>query len=248
MANDSPRDIPWVSSPDPTASEGNSSVQVNFDSLSQRGRSVDRRSPSSSIRPSPSRGGPEHSLARQATANSLTTFLASQPSSQPSQGDQPPPSPEDVLRDLIDIPESTGDVIRSFLHGVKRPHNDDDDDDMADEPQPKRDKLGEELESMSGPNYSLSSIVVSSGSSPFSFLAASTPTVPTRTVPTSDAGPSTPPTRTTLPLRPPRRRPLHLTNRTDVLQDGVSMGFGPSHSGHDEAEDEDDQEGGEPSR
>lgn len=208
-----------------------------------RGRSVDRRSPSSSIRPSPSRGVPEHSLARQATANSLSTFLASQPSSQPSQGDQPPPSPEDLLRDLIDIPESTGDVIRSFLHGVKRPHNNDDDDDMADEPQPKRDKLGEELESMSGPSYLPSSIVVSSGSLAFSLLAASAPTVPT-----SDPGPSTPTTRSTLPLRPPRRRPLHSANRTDGLQGGVSGGFGPPRSGHDEAEDEDDQEDGEPSR
>ncbi|KAK4134254.1 hypothetical protein BT67DRAFT_313085 [Trichocladium antarcticum] len=96
------------------------------------------RSPS----PPPSRArGP--SLARQATANSLATFLSSQSSSQASQNDRA--TAEDLLRDLIVVTESSSNAASNPPHGVKRPH----DDDAAGEPIPKRDKLGEELDQMS---------------------------------------------------------------------------------------------------
>lgn len=84
-------------------------------------------------------------MARRATSNSLASFLSSQPSSQSSRNDQTPP--EDLLRDLIAVLEASKNAASEASHGVKRPHDDDDDGD-ADEPRAKRDKLVEELDRM----------------------------------------------------------------------------------------------------
>ncbi|KAK4039098.1 hypothetical protein C8A01DRAFT_47371 [Parachaetomium inaequale] len=231
MTNSSPRDISGLSSPDPAASEGNSSVQVNVDSLSQRGRSIGRRSRSPSARPSPSRA-PEQSLARQATANSLSSFLSSQPSSQPSQNDRPPP--EDLLRDLIEITESSSDAISGALQGVKRPH----DDETADEPLAKRDKLGEELERMFAAHPSSVLITVSSGSSAYSASAATARPTTANDAPTTT--PSDPRgTRglsNTLPIRIPRRRLPPLGNGTTMSRSGIPEASEPESSGDDDSE------------
>ncbi|KAK3318528.1 hypothetical protein B0H66DRAFT_241863 [Apodospora peruviana] len=54
--------------------------------------------------------------------------------------------PEDVLMDLITVTDLSRDLIGDSLHGLKRPR--DDRELTEEEPSPKRDRLGEELEEM----------------------------------------------------------------------------------------------------
>ncbi|KAK4109851.1 hypothetical protein N656DRAFT_800436 [Canariomyces notabilis] len=194
MANDLPKDLPRISSPDRATSEANSSTRVHLDARSNRDRSIVARYRSPSRRPSPSRI-PEQSLARQATANSLSPFYSSQSSSsQPSQNDRAPA--EDVLRDLvIAVTEPGGNSSSDVLfHGIKRPH----DDEVADEPLAKRDRLGEELDELAASHREASSTTVSPAS-PATLTWSVTVGV-----------------RTTLPVRPnTRRRRQKLVNGTE---------------------------------
>lgn len=145
--------------------------------------------------------------------------------------DQPPP--EDLLRDLIDHTEASRDV----LHGVKRPH----DNETTDEPQAKRDKLGEELERMFASHPSLVSNTVPSSSSAFTTVAAGVDNTPT-TNGTSAAGSGNQITavgsRGTLPIRASRRRLLHLGHGTDMSLNEIPEASEPttSNSGDDKSE------------
>ncbi|KAL2167133.1 hypothetical protein VTG60DRAFT_1652 [Thermothelomyces hinnuleus] len=228
MTGASPRDTSGLSSPDAAASEGHSSVQVNLDILSQRGRSIGGRSRSSSVRPSPSRG-PERSLTRQATSNSVSSFVSSQSSSQPSQGDPTPA--EDVLRGLlVESSEPASAATSAALHGVKRPH----DDETADEPLAKRDRLGEELERMFAlhPSAVPAAPVLSAGSS--TFLTSATVAHP---APANGAAATRlPPHPTavgrssagTLPIRPGRQRLPRLGNGTTISRNRIPEESEPS--------------------
>ncbi|KAL2175631.1 uncharacterized protein P884DRAFT_45421 [Thermothelomyces heterothallicus CBS 202.75] len=212
MTGASPRDMSGLSSPDAALSEGHSSVQVNLDMSSQRGRSsIGGRSRSSSVRPSPSRG-PERSLTRQATSNSASSFVSSQSSSQPSPGDPTPP--EDVLRGLVVVSSEPASAAASAaLHGVKRPH----DDETADEPLAKRDRLGEELERMSALHPSAvppapapaPAPALSAGSSAFS-----TSTTIAHPAPANGAA-------AILPIRPGRQRLPRLGNGTAISRNRI---------------------------
>ncbi|KAL2023410.1 hypothetical protein VTK56DRAFT_2767 [Thermocarpiscus australiensis] len=215
MANDLPQNIPRLPSPEPATSEGNSSIQVHLDASSNRARST--RPPSRS----PSRA-PEPSLTRRATAGSLSSFLSSQPSSQPSQTDPAPA--EDVLRDLITVTELSSNAMVDILHGMKRPH----DDEVADGPPAKRDKLGEELEEMSAscpahvpiPTPPVSSVSSASVNTPYPST--------THGAPTNDLTGQTVimGARSTLPVRTSRRQLPQLGNGTSPPQ--VSRGAHPS--------------------
>ncbi|KAK4126131.1 hypothetical protein N657DRAFT_568213 [Parathielavia appendiculata] len=229
MANGLPRGISGLPSPDPAASEGNSSVQVNLDSASNHGEGIGRRSRSPSMRRSSSRG---QSLARQATANSLSSFLSSQPSSQPSQTERAPP--EDLLRDLIDATESSSVAISGCLHGVKRPH----DDETADEPLAKRDKLGEELERMSAAHLAAVSTLVAPASSAFPAAAARPYAPPANGSPLPDHGDPTVGmgTRGRLPIRPSGRRPQHPSNGTHLSRNSIPEGHEQASHCDDESE------------
>ncbi|KAK4103603.1 hypothetical protein N658DRAFT_281147 [Parathielavia hyrcaniae] len=216
MAIGVPQSLSGLLSPDPTASEGNSSVQVNLDSASNRGGSIGLRSRSPSMRPSPSRG---QSLARQATANSLSSLISSQPSSQPSQNERAPP--EEVLRDLIDVTELSRDAILGSLRGVKRAH---DDEETADEPLAKRDKLGEELEGMSAAPLAPVSTFVATASSAFPTAtagsyppAANGSPLPGHGDPTAGGG-----ARGRLPIRPSERRHQRLSNGTGISRNPIA--------------------------
>lgn len=156
---------------------------------------------------SPSRA-PEPSLARQATANSLVTFLSSQSSSQTSQNDRAPP--EDLLRDLIAVTESSNNATSAALHGVKRPH----DGQAADEPLAKRDKLGEELDKLFASHPVHAS---SMGSSVSMVSSASVNTTYHRTTnggstPNPSESTVTPGTRNALPIRTTTLRPQPPSN------------------------------------
>jgi hypothetical protein len=167
-------------------------------------------------------------LARQATANSLSSYLSSQPSSQPSQNDQPPP--EDLLRGLIDATEPTDDAANSLLHGVKRPH----DDEATDEPLAKRDKLGEELERMSAAHPAPASIAVASGSPTLSTRTPTPSAVPINAA--TAPGPGEPTvtlgTRGRLPVR---RRPPHLSIGTPISRSAIPEGNEKTGSSDDES-------------
>jgi hypothetical protein len=233
MANDLPKDLPRISSPDRATSEANSSTRVHLDARSNRyaggpsryltdfltrtlrDRSIAARSRSPSRRPSPSRI-PEQSLARQATANSLSPFYSSQSSSsQPSQNDRAPA--EDVLRDLvIAVTEPGGNSSSDVLfHGIKRPH----DDEVADEPLAKRDRLGEELDELAASHREASSTTVSPASpATLSWVNANqarpSPHEPASSNTTDQS--VTVGVRTTLPVRPnTRRRRQKLVNGTE---------------------------------
>ncbi|KAL2133905.1 hypothetical protein VTI74DRAFT_1470 [Chaetomium olivicolor] len=209
MANDTSRDTLGLPSPDTATSEGNSSVHVNFDAWSNRGRSIDSRSHSPSRRLSPSRVR-EPSLARQATTNSLSSLLSSQGSSHRSQSDRP--AAEDVLRDLIAVTESGSNATTAALHGVKRPH----DDEASDEPCPKRDKLGEELDRMVALPPATTSLPASTAPSAGSTLQPTIyPAIADGTSRSSDwIGPTA--ARGRLPIRAPRRPLPPLGNGTAV--------------------------------
>ena len=183
------------------------------------GRSVVRRSRSPSVRrASPSRGH-EQSLTRRATPTSVSSLVSSQSSSQLPQGDRA--APEDVLRGLIEASELSDAAIRGVLHGVKRPH----DDESADEPSAKRDKLGEELERMSA---SYQSAVPTSASSAGSstFLTSVTAAHPrplangasNTGLPRPSVGGGT---SGALPIRPQGRRPPRLGNGTTMSRSGI---------------------------
>ena len=175
---------------------------------------------------SPSRA-PEPSLARQATANSLATFLSSQSS---SQNDRPPA--EDLLRDLIAVTESSSNATSNAAHGVKRPH----DDEAADEPLPKRDKLGEELDQMFASHPTHASIMEPSVSMAPS-ASANTP-YPQTTDATSTPNPSestvTLGTLNTLPIRATARRLRRLGNGTGTPHGRPSEHRGPASSSSDD--------------
>ncbi|KAK4156536.1 hypothetical protein C8A00DRAFT_12552 [Chaetomidium leptoderma] len=207
-----------------------------------RGRSIGSRSRSPSARLSPSRAR-EPSLARQATANSLSSFLSSQqPSSQPAQNDQP--DPEDMLRDLIDATQSSSDAISAALHGVKRPH----DDEATDEPLAKRDKLGEELERMSASHPTRVSNTAPFSSSEVSTLGTTTYSSTTTTngappatsgIPTANrGGPAQ------LPIRTLRRRLPHRGNGTFMSRSGIPEASEPGSSSDGESERAFDGQGG----
>ncbi|KXX77920.1 hypothetical protein MMYC01_205921 [Madurella mycetomatis] len=187
MANQLPKGIPPVSSPDAAASEANSSVQVNLDASSNRHRSPSRT--------------PEPSLARRATANSLSSFLSSQPpsqsSSQPGQSDRAPV--EDVLRDLIAVTGLRSDAVNDVLHGVKRPH----DGEAADEPVAKRDRLSEELARMAASHNRCSSPTATSTCSTTSAASNAPPAPGPHDAPVtgSVSQPVALATRSTLPVR-----------------------------------------------
>ncbi|KAL2158979.1 hypothetical protein VTH06DRAFT_3009 [Thermothelomyces fergusii] len=205
MTSASPRDASGPSSLDAAVSEGHSSVLVNLDILSRRGRSIGSRSQSSSVRPSPSRG-PEGSLTHQATSGSVSSSVSSQSSPQPSQGD--PTAPEDVLRGLLAESSEPDSAVSgaAALHGVKRPH----DEETADEPLPKRDRLGEELERMSALHPPAAPAPpLSAGSSAFLTSAAVAHPAPVRGA--ADARLPRPAavgtTAGTLPIRPGRQQP-----------------------------------------
>lgn len=177
-------------------------------------------------------------MARQATTNSLSSFLASQPASQPSsqasQGDRPPP--EDLLRDLIAATDLSSDAVRSALHGVKRPH----DDETNDEPVAKRDKLGEELEWMFSAQPTPLPASVAARSSAMSVPPAAAPvSLPHRAQASSSSGnlPVRLATQDTLPLRIPRRRPVRLPNAAVMSNGGIPDGLEPTSSSGDEKED-----------
>ncbi|KAK3307007.1 uncharacterized protein B0T15DRAFT_510329 [Chaetomium strumarium] len=219
MAKDSPRDMQRLSSPDPATSEGNSSVQVHLDSASNR------QSRSSSVRRSPSRAV-EPSLARQATANSISSLFSSPPSSQLSQSDRVPA--EDVLRDLIAATEASGDALRGVVHGVKRPR----DSEAADEPLPKRDKLTEELDRMSTSQSPRAPIAVSSESSASS-SARTSHANSANGAPTASPGDAlvTQWTPGTLAFRASRRRPPGMGNNgTATSLGGPRERAEPGHS------------------
>ncbi|KAK4235510.1 hypothetical protein C8A03DRAFT_17767 [Achaetomium macrosporum] len=231
MANDPPRDITRLSSPDPATSDGNSSVQVHFDSLSNRGRSIGIASRSSSVRPSPSRAV-ESSLARQATANSISSLFSSQSSSQPPQNDRV--LPEDLLRDLIAVTESSGNAFSGVVHGVKRPR----DGEATDEPLPKRDKLTEELDRMVMSQPAQAPITVSSGSSALSASATAAQAPPANGAPTSGPGnPVVAPwTRGTLAIRTPRRPPPGMGNGAAMPLGSLQETLEPGHPADDESD------------
>ncbi|KAL2153274.1 hypothetical protein VTH82DRAFT_4429 [Thermothelomyces myriococcoides] len=222
MTGTSPRDKSGLSSPDAAASEGQSSVQVNIDIWSQRGRSISR---SSSVHPSPSRGR-EGSLTRQAPSSSVSPFGSSHSSSQPLQGDQP--APEDVLRDLV------AESSEPALHGVKRPH----DDETTDEPSAKRDKLGEELERMSSAQHPLAvpAPSLAAGSAAFSFTSAPVghpaPTddgpADTRLLHSTDVGWTS--SSGTLPIRSGRHHLPRLGNGTPISRNGMPEELEPLSS------------------
>ncbi|KAK4251557.1 hypothetical protein C7999DRAFT_27974 [Corynascus novoguineensis] len=137
----------------------------------------------------------------------------------PPQGERAPP--EDVLRGLIEANELSDAAIRAVLHGVKRPH----DDEPADEPSAKRDKLGEELERMSA---SYQSAVPTSASSAGSSTVLSSVTAahpPPLANGASNAGLPRPSvggeTSGALPIRPQGRRPPRLGNGTTMSRSGI---------------------------
>ncbi|KAL2260539.1 hypothetical protein VTK26DRAFT_5425 [Humicola hyalothermophila] len=224
MANERPHNSSRDSSPDAPASEVNSSTQVHLDNSSNRGRSVGAPSRSTSTRPSPSRPS-EASLPRQATANSLASFLSSRPSSQRSQGDQP--SAEDLLRDLIAATGSGSTAAADALHGVKRPH----DGEASGEPSAKRDKLGEELERMAASNP-VAHASVNENSTTISLPSSSALMPLVHPHAASDtATPSestfTMGTRGALPMRPARRRQPQRETENGT---GASRGDSPASS------------------
>jgi hypothetical protein len=141
--------------------------------------------------------------------------------------------PEDLLRGLIDATDPDNDTISNVLQGVKRPH----DDETADEPMAKRDKLGEELDRMFALNPSPISTTTSSGSAAFSISAATA--YPTPTDGPSTGGPSDPiaPSRTrgTLPIRARRRLP-RVGNGTPMSRSGIPETSEPASSSDDDSE------------
>ncbi|KAK4199675.1 hypothetical protein QBC40DRAFT_80000 [Triangularia verruculosa] len=140
MSNDLRLPFPRLSSPDPNGSDANSSVQVQLDALSNRGRSATGASQNPSRLQSPSRtSGPEPTFEQ----------LSNQSNSQSSQlsidlilrqpRDDPLLPSEDVLLGL-----TTGGV----QIGQKRPY-DSETIDEDEERYAKRDRMTEELELMS---------------------------------------------------------------------------------------------------
>ncbi|KAK1759386.1 hypothetical protein QBC47DRAFT_104508 [Echria macrotheca] len=138
MSNGRRRDVSRPPSSDSEKSEDNISVQVNLDASSNRGRFV-RRSRRSSR--SCSRSKTPGALSRVQTTDN------SQSSASSSQNDRRPAEPaEHVLRDLIESTGSSNDALVDILQNLKRPR----DGESDDAPQPKRDKLFNELLEMEG--------------------------------------------------------------------------------------------------
>ncbi|KAK4161274.1 hypothetical protein QBC43DRAFT_324075 [Cladorrhinum sp. PSN259] len=136
MSDQLQQSFPRLSSPDPTGSETNTSVQVQLDSWSNRDPAA-TASQAASRRPSPARSfDPLSSLGRQAVTPSQSSHLSlPDPALQPTRDSSIPQ--EDFLMGLV----SGGD---SLTHGQKRPREAESDD----EPSPKRDRLEEELEAL----------------------------------------------------------------------------------------------------
>lgn len=183
-----------------------------------RGRSRGRRSRSPSTRCSPSRAS-EPSLARQATTHPLPSFLSPRPSPQPSSGDCPPH--EDYLRDLIPVTGFSIDAVRGGQHGVKRPH----DDEATDEPQAKRDKLGEELERMSAPPSAPVAVMAASPSPAVS--ASALPTMNGSQIVVPGDRPLVSRIRDALPIRHPAQRPPRLGSGTAMSRNGIPEALEP---------------------
>ncbi|EAQ88028.1 predicted protein [Chaetomium globosum CBS 148.51] len=142
--------------------------------------------------------------------------------------------PEDLLRGLIEDTDLNNDTTNNALQGLKRPH----DDETADEPLAKRDKLGEELDRLFALNPSPVSATASSGSATFSISAAAAypspidgpsiggppgPTVPSRT-------------RGTLPIRAARRRLPRVGNGTVMSRSGIPETSEPASSSDNDSE------------
>ncbi|KAK4227849.1 hypothetical protein QBC38DRAFT_443329 [Podospora fimiseda] len=119
--------IPRPSSPDPTGSEANTSVQVQVDYYSNMDQSAATPSRAASRRPSPLR------------SLDLLSILGQQAIPEPSPTSHPGAltHQEDLLMGLISTSEP-------LAHGQKRPREAESDD----EPLPKRDRLEEELEAL----------------------------------------------------------------------------------------------------
>ncbi|KAK3390374.1 hypothetical protein B0H63DRAFT_112639 [Podospora didyma] len=139
MPGDPERHIPRLSSPDGARSEANSSVQVHLDVMSNRGRNGALQPGSASRGPSLSRTPEPRQTASDSQSSSITSALERAPA-------------EDVLIDLITPTEPSGgnpffnNALGGARQGVKRAYDDGSED--GDERQPKRDRLGEELEEL----------------------------------------------------------------------------------------------------
>ncbi|KAK4662821.1 hypothetical protein QC763_602945 [Podospora pseudopauciseta] len=137
MSNDSRLPFPRLSSPDPNGSDANSSVQVQLDALSNRGRSATGPSQTPSRLPSPSQPEPafeQHPSRSNSQSSQLSIdFLLRQ------SGEDPLLPSEDVLLGL------TSGGVHS---GQKRPY-DSETIDEDEERYAKRDRMTEELELMS---------------------------------------------------------------------------------------------------
>lgn len=121
-----------------------------------------------------------------------------------------------MLRDLIAATEPEGGAASSALHGVKRPH----DDEGADEPLAKRDRLGEELERMaasSTPTGSLSTTVPST-----SIDTSPSPTLVDAPIDNHADQPAAAGTRDALPVRARRRRSPQPREGTEAPRHGPS--------------------------
>ncbi|AEO55246.1 hypothetical protein MYCTH_40310, partial [Thermothelomyces thermophilus ATCC 42464] len=133
--------------------------------------------------------------------------------------------PEDVLRGLVVV---SSEPASAALHGVKRPH----DDETADEPLAKRDRLGEELERMFAlhpsavPPAPAPAPALSAGSS--SAFSTSATVAHPATPANGAAATRLPPHPTavgrsagTLPIRPGRQRLPRLGNGTAISRNRI---------------------------
>ncbi|KAK3990055.1 hypothetical protein QBC44DRAFT_369376 [Cladorrhinum sp. PSN332] len=227
--------IPRLSSPDPTGSEANISVQVQLDSYSNMDQSATTPSRAASRRPSPSRSFDLlSSLGRQPVMSSQPSQLSvADPSFYSSRGAPQAIHQEDLLMGLISGTEP-------LTHGQKRPREAESDD----EPLPKRDRLEEELEALaathpmvaSAPGLRVASVIPTSAApvpSPISPQDVDTlhmGDLSLGTPPTVDLG-----TRRTLAARPTTRR------LPGVSENGVGRRARHSSPSDDEEEEGDSQ-------
>ena len=136
--------------------------------------------------------------------------------------------------DLIVPTSSSSDATRETLHGVKRPR-DDETMDEPDEPQAKRDKLGEELDQMCANHPgSASTTVASTSSASQAPVNVSPANGPRNTGPGgSTAGLAT---GGALPLRIPRERPSPRVGGAAGSRGGIPEASEPASSSGDETE------------
>jgi hypothetical protein len=134
----------------------------------------------------------------------------------------------------MDGSDSISDAISGTAHGVKRPH----DDEPADEPLAKRDRLGEELDRLFAEHPAQVSNTMPSSSSALSTWAT------TASAPLANGTPTTAPgdpaittgTRGTFPIRASRRRPFQLVNGTTMSRNGIPEASEPATSVGDESD------------